>query len=100
MGASFRSVDQVLALAGCDLLTISPELLQKLAESDGTVEKHLDAETAKRQMDIEAMIYDEPKFRFDMNEDQMATEKLSDGIRVFAHDAIKLEKVIADLQGK
>ena len=100
MGASFRSVDQVLALAGCDLLTISPELLQKLAETDGTVDKHLDAETAKRQMDIEAKIYDEPKFRFDMNEDQMATEKLSDGIRVFAHDAIKLEKVIADLQAK
>ncbi len=100
MGASFRSVDQVLALAGCDLLTISPDLLQKLAETEGSVEKHLDTETAKRQMDIEAKIYDEPKFRFDMNDDQMATEKLADGIRVFAADAIKLEKVIADLQAK
>ncbi len=100
MGASFRSVDQVLALAGCDLLTISPDLLEKLAAGDGKVEKRLDAGTAKGRSDIEAKIYDEPKFRFDMNEDQMATEKLSDGIRVFAADAIKLEKVIADLQSK
>jgi transaldolase len=97
MGASFRTTDQVLALAGCDLLTISPDLLQKLSEGDGPVERHLDAEAA-RKLDIAPSIYDESKFRFDMNDNQMATEKLSDGIRVFASDAMKLEKLIAAMR--
>jgi transaldolase len=97
MGASFRSAEQVLALAGCDLLTIAPELLKKLTESDAKVERQLDEAWAKRQ-DVEAKLYDECKFRFGMNEDQMATEKLSDGIRVFAADAVKLEKLIAQMQ--
>ena len=94
MGASFRSVEQVLALAGCDLLTISPDLLQKMTESDATVERQL-AEGWAKQQDVTAQIYDESRFRFDMNDDQMATEKLSDGIRVFAADAVKLEKLIS-----
>jgi transaldolase len=97
MGASFRSVEQVLALAGCDLLTIAPELLKKLTESDAKVERQLDEAWAKSQ-DVEAKLYDECKFRYGMNEDQMATEKLSDGIRVFAADAVKLEKLIAQMQ--
>ncbi len=65
MGASFRSVDQVLGLAGCDLLTVSPDLLQKLDRQRGTVEQHLDAETREAAEHFEAKIYDEPKFRFD-----------------------------------
>jgi transaldolase len=97
MGASFRSVEQVLALAGCDLLTISPDLLQKMTESDAKVERRLEEGWAKQQ-DVEAKIYDESRFRFDMNDDQMATEKLSDGIRVFAADAVKLEKLIAGMK--
>jgi transaldolase len=97
MGASFRNVDQVLGLAGCDLLTISPDLLQKLTESDAKVERKLTPEWAATQP-AEAVIYDEPKFRFAMNDDAMATEKLADGIRVFAADAVKLEKIIASMQ--
>jgi transaldolase len=97
MGASFRSTEQVLALAGCDLLTISPDLLQKLTESDATIERHLDPEKAKTNGG-EPQIYDESRFRNDMNDDQMATEKLSDGIRVFAADAVKLEKLIAAMK--
>lgn len=97
MGASFRSVDQVLALAGCDLLTISPDLLKKLTESDAAVVQHLDADSARQQA-FEARIYDESRFRFEMNDDAMATEKLAEGIRTFAADAIKLEKLIAKMQ--
>ncbi len=97
MGASFRSVDQVLGLAGCDLLTISPDLLKKLTESDDRVTPQLDAAWAGSQH-VEATIYDESKFRFEMNDDAMATEKLAEGIRTFAADAVKLEKLIADMQ--
>ena len=97
MGASFRNVDQVLGLAGCDLLTISPELLQKLTESDAPVAQRLDAAKAKDQA-VEARLYDESKFRFEMNDDAMATEKLAEGIRTFAADAVKLEKLIAKMQ--
>ena len=97
MGASFRSVDQVLGLAGCDLLTISPDLLKKLTESDAPVVQHLDVESA-RKSDFDARIYDESKFRFEFNDDAMATEKLAEGIRTFAADAIKLEKLIAAMQ--
>lgn len=97
MGASFRNVDQVLGLAGCDLLTISPDLLEKLTESDARVVPQMDEQWARSQ-DAEAKIYDEPKFRFAMNDDAMATEKLAEGIRTFAADAGKLEKLIAELQ--
>ena len=97
MGASFRSVDQVLALAGCDLLTISPDLLKKLTESDAPFAAALDPQWAEGQT-VEPKIYDESKFRFEMNDDAMATEKLAEGIRTFASDAKKLEKLIQEMQ--
>jgi transaldolase len=90
MGASFRNVGQITALAGCDLLTISPELLAQLAASEAPLPKVLDAEAAKA-MDIPFVVYDEAGFRFAMNEDAMATEKLAEGIRAFVVDTIKLE---------
>ncbi|MBQ0921846.1 transaldolase [Hydrogenophaga aromaticivorans] len=90
MGASFRNVGQITALAGCDLLTISPDLLAQLAASEAALPKVLDAEAAKA-MDIPFVSYDEAGFRFAMNEDAMATEKLAEGIRAFVVDTIKLE---------
>ncbi|HVE17313.1 MAG TPA: transaldolase [Chthoniobacterales bacterium] len=94
MGASFRNTGEILELAGCDLLTISPDLLKKLSESDGPVERKLDAEAAK-QADIERINVDEKTFRWLLNEDAMATDKLADGIRKFAADIVHLEKIIA-----
>src|SRR4051812_15950701 len=93
MGASFRNTGQILALAGCDLLTISPELLAQLAESAAPVQRALDPAQAK-SLDIESVKYDEASFRFALNEDAMATEKLAEGIRAFAGDAIKLEQLL------
>ena len=93
MGASFRNVGQIAALAGCDLLTISPELLAELAASDAPLARALDASGAK-SLDIPRASFDEPGFRFALNEDAMATEKLAEGIRAFAADAIKLEKLM------
>lgn len=93
MGASFRNVGQITALAGCDLLTISPELLAGLAASDAPLLPRLHAPTALA-MDIAAVHYDEAGFRFALNEDAMATEKLAEGIRAFCVDAIKLEKLL------
>jgi len=90
MGASFRNVGQITALAGCDLLTISPDLLAQLAASEAALPKALDADAAKA-MDIPYVQYDEAGFRFAMNEDAMATEKLAEGIRAFVVDTIKLE---------
>ncbi|MFW5332735.1 transaldolase [Hydrogenophaga sp. ZJX-1] len=90
MGASFRNVGQITALAGCDLLTISPDLLAQLAASEAPLAKALDAGAAKA-MDIPFVTYDEAGFRFAMNEDAMATEKLAEGIRAFVVDTIKLE---------
>lgn len=95
MGASFRNMGQILALAGCDNLTISPALLEKLKESSESVTKHLDADKAKT-LDIEKMSLNEKQFRWLLNEDQMATEKLAEGIRKFAVDTVKLEKVIRE----
>jgi len=95
MGASFRNTGQIVELAGCDLLTISPELLKELSESQDTVEKKLDAEKAKA-MDIEKKEMDEETFRFDFNEDAMAVEKTAEGIRKFSADIRKLEKLIAE----
>jgi transaldolase len=94
MGASFRSVGQVLALAGCDLLTISPELLDELSASAGEVPRALDAAGVERAAPIDIS---EGAFRWRLNEDAMATEKLAEGIRAFAADAVKLEKIIAGL---
>ena len=90
MGASFRNVGQILALAGCDLLTISPELLAQLADSQAPLARALDAEAA-RAMDLPAVRYDQASFRLALNEDAMATEKLAEGIRAFCADAVKLE---------
>ena len=93
MGASFRNTGQILALAGCDLLTISPELLAQLAASDAPVEHALDAAQAKAAA-IEPVNFDEAGFRWALNEDAMATEKLAEGIRAFAIDAAKLEQLM------
>lgn len=93
MGASFRNIGQIQALAGCDLLTISPELLLQLSENNETLTCVLDREKAL-SMDIEELKLDEANFRFLLNEDAMATEKLAEGIRNFVADAIKLDKLI------
>lgn len=93
MGASFRNVGQITALAGCDLLTISPELLATLAATEAPLTKALDAEAA-HALDLPAVNYDEAQFRFALNEDAMATEKLAEGIRAFCADAVKLEQLM------
>src|SRR5256714_5633603 len=93
MGASFRNTSQIIELAGCDLLTISPDLLEKLAESYEPVMRKLDPEKAKSAK-IDRLEMDEKKFRFLLNENAMATEKLSEGIRKFAADIVKLEKFV------
>ena len=97
MGASFRNVGQILALAGCDLLTLSPELLAALQASDTPVDRALDPEAA-RTLNLPAVHHDEKSFRWALNEDAMATDKLSEGIRAFAADAGKLDKLIAGLR--
>ncbi len=93
MGASFRNVGQITALAGCDLLTISPDLLAQLAASEAPLPRALDA-TAAKALDLPAVNFDETQFRFALNEDAMATEKLAEGIRAFCADAIKLEQLL------
>jgi transaldolase len=93
MGASFRNLSQITELAGCDLLTISPDLLAKLAESTGPLNRKLNAETA-HSMEIPRVPLDEKAFRWLLNEDAMATEKTAEGIRKFAADIVKLEKFI------
>ena len=94
MGASFRNVGEVLELAGCDLLTISPALLEELKGMDIEVLKKLDAEVAKAA-DIEPLNVSEASFRWLMNEDAMATEKLAQGIRVFSQDMVKVREIVA-----
>ena len=96
MGASFRNVGQIVALAGCDLLTISPDLLAALQASEAPVAQALDAEAA-RHLDLPAVHHDEKHFRWALNEDAMATEKLAEGIRAFAADAVKLDTLIRGL---
>ena len=93
MGASFRNVGQITALAGCDLLTISPELLAQLAASEAPLARALDADAA-RQLDLPAVQYDEAQFRLALNQDAMATEKLAEGIRSFIADAEKLDALM------
>jgi transaldolase len=94
MGASFRNVGQITALAGCDLLTISPELLGSLQQTVAPLEAALDMAEA-RAADLPAVSYGEQGFRYALNEDAMATEKLAEGIRLFAADAGKLDALIA-----
>lgn len=93
MGASFRNTGEIIALAGCDLLTIGPSLLEQLAESKAEVNQNLSEQSAKKT-DSEKVSYDEKTFRWELNEDQMANDKLSEGIRKFAADAVKLENII------
>ena len=93
MGASFRNVGQITALAGCDLLTISPELLAQLAATEAPLQPALSAQVAQG-MDLPAVSYDEAGFRLALNEDAMATEKLAEGIRAFCADAVKLEDLM------
>jgi transaldolase len=95
MGASFRNVDEILQLAGCDLLTIAPQLLEELSDGDGDVPRLLDAEKAK-SLNIEKLHLDEKTFRLLLNDNAMATEKLSEGIRNFTKDFIKLQKHIEE----
>ena len=97
MGASFRNTSQITELAGCDLLTISPDLLQKLAESDAPLAPKLIPAEAKNA-DIEKLTLDEKTFRSMLNDDAMATEKLAEGIRAFCVDAMKLDKLIEALK--
>ncbi|GGX05139.1 transaldolase [Undibacterium macrobrachii] len=97
MGASFRNTSQILELAGCDLLTISPDLLQKLSDSESSVSLKLNPETASAS-DLEKIELDEKTFRFMLNEDAMASEKLSEGIRLFCADTVKLEALIASMR--
>jgi transaldolase len=97
MGASFRNVGQILALAGCDLLTISPELLATLQASEAPVPRLLDPEAAARS-ELARVSLDEKAFRWALNEDAMATEKLAEGIRAFAADAGRLDRMIEGLR--
>ncbi|QRX83309.1 transaldolase [Glaciimonas sp. PAMC28666] len=97
MGASFRNTSQILELAGCDLLTISPDLLEKLEGSSEPVTRKLSAEASKED-DIQKISFDEPAFRNMVNDDAMATEKLAEGIRQFSADTVKLEKLIEALR--
>ncbi len=96
MGASFRKTTQILDLAGCDLLTISPDLLQKLASSAGAVPRRLTIESAAAS-DADHVALDEESFRWMHNEDAMATDKLAEGIRLFDADANRLKSAIAAL---
>ena len=93
MGASFRNVGQITALAGCDLLTIAPDLLAQLAATDAPLVRTLDAPAA-HALDLPAVNYDEAGFRYALNADAMATDKLAEGIRAFVADAVKLEQLM------
>jgi transaldolase len=94
MGASFRNVGQITALAGCDLLTISPDLLAQLAATDAPLSQALNAADAVH-LDTPAIRYDEAQFRYALNQDACATEKLAEGIRLFAADAVKLDALVS-----
>jgi transaldolase len=94
MGASFRNVGEILELAGCDLLTISPDLLAKLQDAEGSVTRKLSPEAAK-SANIERIEVTEKVFRWLLNEEAMATDKLAEGIRNFAADIVRLEAMIA-----
>jgi len=95
MGASFRNLGQITELAGCDLLTISPKLLEQLQNSEESISQKLDAGHSASQ-EIESFDCDEKTFRWMMNEDAMATEKTAEGIRKFSADIVKLEALIQE----
>jgi transaldolase len=97
MGASFRNIGQITALAGCDLLTVSPELLAQLAQSTAPLARAI-SPVAAQALDIPATSYTEANFRFALNEDAMATDKLAEGIRAFCADTVKLEQLILAAQ--
>ncbi|HEY8024567.1 MAG TPA: transaldolase [Burkholderiaceae bacterium] len=99
MGASFRNTGQITELAGCDLLTISPDLLQKLALSEEPLTRKLDPEAAKLA-DVAKLSLDEKTFRGMLNDDAMGTEKLAEGIRLFCVDSVKLEKMVEALRNE
>jgi transaldolase len=94
MGASFRNIGEIMALSGCDLLTIGPTLLEQLGESSQRVEKVLSVDESKK-MQIKKLSYDEKAFRYELNQDAMATEKLAEGIRGFSSDIEKIEQLLA-----
>lgn len=94
MGASFRNVGEILELAGCDKLTIAPAWLKEMRESNDLISVKLSVENASKQAKMEKLKVDEASFRWGMNEDAMATEKLAEGIRKFAADSIKLEQIV------
>jgi len=96
MGASFRNAEQILELAGCDLLTISPQLMQALEKDEGNISRKLDPRQSADRGEAKVHM-DEKTFRWQLNEDAMATEKLAEGIRGFASDTEKLEKYVADV---
>ena len=98
MGASFRNKGEITELAGCDLLTISPSLLAELKASTDPLVRKLDPAKAK-SANLQKVSFDEKAFRFALNEDAMATEKTSEGIRVFAADIVKLEQLIKQKRG-
>ena len=98
MGASFRNLGQIRALAGCDLLTISPELLAQLQQTEEPLVRALPAEQSG-QASLHAITYNEASFRYALNDDAMATEKLAEGIRAFAVDAAKLDRLIVTSKG-
>lgn len=93
MGASFRNIGEIQALAGCDRLTIAPALMQELSDTDANLVQQLNAAQAKS--DDEKVIFEESSFRWGLNEDAMATEKLAQGIRAFAVDQVKLETLLS-----
>ena len=97
MGASFRNTSQIIELAGCDLLTISPELLQTLNDTQAPVQRKLSSEQASAA-DVQKISLDEKSFRLALNEDAMATEKLAEGIRLFCADSVKLEALVEQLR--
>jgi transaldolase len=94
MGASFRNIGQIEALAGCDLLTIAPELLAQLQAKAPSIDAPVLNASAAKSLDLPALHYDEAAFRFALNEDAMATEKLAEGIRNFVADGRKLEALL------
>jgi len=94
MGASFRNTDQIKGLCGCDLLTISPALLKQLSEDDSNLEAYLTHDKNKKPEEKPKEKLNEKKFRWEMNEDPMANDKLAEGIRKFAEDAVKLENLL------
>ena len=93
MGASFRNKDEIIELAGCDLLTISPALMEELSNTEGHLERKLDAGAAKHR-DLQRQTMNEAEFRWQMNQDAMAMEKLAEGIRGFTADTLKLESYL------